>query len=162
TVGLALGDTQIRVVDDGEDALPGDTGEIWIKGSGLAKAYLDGSKLDRARGGWLRTGDVGIFDDAGRLDIVDRKKDVINMNGFKGSPAEVEFALGLHPGVSTSVVVGDVEEDREVVVAHVVPQPGSSPTEAELVAHCQNQLSRYKVPAHVFLHRELPITESGK
>ncbi|HVT78891.1 MAG TPA: fatty acid--CoA ligase, partial [Acidimicrobiales bacterium] len=118
--------------------------------------------LDRARGGWFRTGDVGMFDDEGRLDIVDRKKDVINVNGFNVSPAEVEQALDLHPGVSTSVVVGEVEDDREVVVAHVVPQPGTTPTEAELVAHCRKQLSRHKVPKHVFLHRELPVTESGK
>jgi long-chain acyl-CoA synthetase len=162
TVGRPLGDTQIRIMDDGEDAITGDTGEIWVRGSSVAKTYLDGTKLDRARGGWFRTGDVGMFDDAGRLDIVDRKKDVININGFNVSPAEVELALDLHPGVSTSVVVGEVEEDREVVVAHVVPQPGQTPTEAELVAHCRKQLSRHKVPAHVFLHRELPVTESGK
>jgi long-chain acyl-CoA synthetase len=162
TVGRPLGDTQIRVVDDGEDALIGDTGEIWVRGTSVAKSYLDGTRLDRARGGWFRTGDVGMFDDEGRLDIVDRKKDVININGFNVSPAEVELALDLHPGVSTSVVVGEVEDDREVVVAHVVPQPGSAPTEAELVAHCRKQLSRHKVPAHVFLHREIPVTESGK
>jgi long-chain acyl-CoA synthetase len=162
TVGRPLGDTQIRVIDDGEDAVIGDTGEIWLRGTSVAKAYLDGKTLDRARGGWFRTGDVGMFDDEGRLDIVDRKKDVININGFNVSPAEVELALDLHPGVSTSVVVGDVEDDREVVVAHVVPQPGATPTEAELVAHCLKQLSRHKVPTHVFLHRELPITESGK
>jgi long-chain acyl-CoA synthetase len=162
TVGVALGDTQIRVIDDGEDALIGDTGEVWVKSSSMAKAYLDGSKLDRARGGWLRTGDVGMFDDEGRLDIVDRKKDVINIHGFNVSPAEVELALSMHPAVSSSVVVGDVEGDREVVIAHVVPLPGTSPTEADLVAHCKDQLSSYKVPAHVFLHRELPITESGK
>ena len=162
TVGRPLGDTQIRVVDDGEDALLGDTGEIWVRGSSVAKEYLDGSRLDKARGGWFRTGDVGMFDDEGRLDIVDRKKDVININGFNVSPSEVELALDLHPGVSTSVVVGEVEDDREVVVAHVVPQPGSTPTEAELVAFCRKQLSGHKVPKHVFLHRELPVTESGK
>ncbi|HUR78122.1 MAG TPA: AMP-binding protein [Acidimicrobiales bacterium] len=162
TVGFALGDTEVRVVDDGEDALPGDTGEVWVRGPSVARRYLDGTAVDLADDGWLRTGDVGMFDDEGRLDVVDRQKDVINVSGFNVSPAEVEVALELHPGVSTSVVVGDVEDDHEVVVAHVVPRPGATLTEAELVAHCRDQLSRYKVPTHVFLHRELPVTESGK
>jgi long-chain acyl-CoA synthetase len=161
TVGLPLGDTEIRVVDGGEDALVGDTGEIWLRGTSVARAYLDGTPLETTDG-WFRTGDIGMFDDEGRLDIVDRKKDVINVGGFNVSPAEVEVALATHPGVSTSVVVGDVENDREVVIAHVVPRPGTMPTEAELVAHCRTHLSRYKVPTHVFLHRELPVTESGK
>lgn len=166
TVGIALGDTEIRVVaetGDAVDALLGDVGEIWLRGPSVAKSYLDGSPLDGALAdGWLRTGDIGMFDDQGRLDIVDRKKDVININGFNVSPAEIEVALAMHPGVSSSVVVGDVEDDREVVVAHVVPRPGEVVTEGELVEHCRAQLSRYKVPSHVFLHRELPITESGK
>ncbi|MDP1795656.1 MAG: class I adenylate-forming enzyme family protein [Acidimicrobiales bacterium] len=163
TVGVALSDTEIRVVADGADALLGDVGEIWLRGPSVATSYLDGSPLDGAQAdGWLRTGDIGMFDDLGRLDIVDRKKDVININGFNVSPAEVEVALEMHPGVSSSVVVGDVEDDKEVVIAHVVPRPGETVTENELVEHCRAQLSRYKVPAHVFLHRELPITESGK
>jgi long-chain acyl-CoA synthetase len=162
TVGLPLGETEIRVVDEDDDAVQGDTGEVWVRGPSVARKYLDGTPLDTAEGGWLRTGDIGMFDDEGRLDIVDRKKDVINVGGFNVSPAEVEEALEGHPGVSTSVVVGDVEDDREVVVAHVVPRPGELVTESELVEHCRRQLSRYKVPARVFLHRELPVTESGK
>ncbi len=162
TVGLALGGNEIRVVSDGEDAVLGDTGEVLVRGPSVARNYLDGTPLDTVDGGWLRTGDIGMFDDEGRLDIVDRKKDIININGFNVSPVEVEVALAMHPGVSSSVVVGDVEGDREVVVAHVVPRPGEAVTETELVEHCRNQLSRYKVPKHVFLHAELPITESGK
>lgn len=162
TVGLALGNTEIRVVSDGEDAVLGDVGEVWLRGPSIARNYLDGTPLDTVDGGWLRTGDIGVFDDEGRLDIVDRKKDIININGFNVSPVEVEVALAMHPGVSSSVVVGDVEDDREVVVAHVVPRPGEAVTETELVEHCRAQLSRYKVPKHVFLHNELPITESGK
>ena len=123
TVGLALGDTEIRVVDDDDDAVLGDVGEVWLRGPSVATQYLDGTPLD-TDDGWLRTGDIGMFDDEGRLDIVDRKKDVINISGFNVSPAEVEVALAMHPSVSTSVVVGDVEDDREVVVAHVVPLPG--------------------------------------
>lgn len=162
TVGYPLGATELRIIDDGEDALAGDIGEIWIKGPSVAQAYLDGSPIDPIDDGWLRTGDVGLLDDDGRLAIVDRKKDVINISGFNVSPAEVELVLQAHEAVHASVVVGEVENDREVVVAHVVVGPGHQATEAELIDHCRVQLSRYKVPSRVFLHDELPVTESGK
>ena len=162
TVGYPLGATELRVVDDGDDALPGDFGEVWVRGPSVAVAYLDGSLVELADDGWLRTGDVGLLDDDGRLVIVDRKKDVINISGFNVSPAEVELALSAHPAVATSVVVGEVENDREVVVAHVVVVPGRKATEAELLEHCRAHLSRYKVPVRVFLHAELPVTDSGK
>ena len=97
TVGIPLGDTEIRVVDDGVDALPGDYGEIMVKGPSVVRSYLDGSPTDLSEDGWLRTGDVGLLDDAGRLAIVDRSKDVINISGFNVSPAEVELALSSHP-----------------------------------------------------------------
>jgi long-chain acyl-CoA synthetase len=162
TVGRPLGETEIRVLDGESDALLGDFGEIWVRGPSVARAHLDGSPLDATDDGWLRTGDIGVLDDQGLLEIVDRKKDVINISGFNVSPAEVEQALSVHPGVGTSVVVGEADDDREVVVAHVVPSAGSSVTEADLLDHCRAQLSRYKVPTRIFLHTELPLTESGK
>ena len=162
TVGQALGATEVRIVDDDGDVLPGDFGELWVNGPSVVRSYLDGSPTALTPDGWLRTGDVAVFDDEGRVGIVDRSKEVINVGGFNVSPSEVEDVLGTHPGVATSVVVGDVEDDREVVVAHVVARPGSHVTEAELIDHCQRQLSRYKVPRHVLLHDELPLTDSGK
>lgn len=162
TVGRPLGDTRVRIVDDGEDVLEGDFGEIWVQGPSVVRSYLDGSPTELTPDGWLRTGDIGVFDDEGRIAIVDRSKDVINVSGFNVSPSEVEDVLAAHPAVAACVVVGDVEDDREVVVAHVVPRPGEHPSEADLVEHCREQLSRYKVPRHVLLHDELPLTESGK
>jgi long-chain acyl-CoA synthetase len=162
TVGRPLGATVVRVVDGDEEAEPGDLGEIWVRGPSVVHTYLDGSRTAVDAEGWLRTGDIGVVEEDGRVAIVDRSKDVINVSGFNVSPAEVESVLAEHPAVATSVVVGDVEDDREVVVAHVVLERGRHATEAELVEHCQNQLSRYKVPRHVLLHDELPVTESGK
>ncbi|MEY2469461.1 MAG: long-chain acyl-CoA synthetase, partial [Actinomycetota bacterium] len=164
TVGMALGDTEIRIVDGdgGDEALPGDFGEVWLRGPSVARAHLDGSLLDVTDDGWFHTGDIGVIDDDGLLEIVDRKKDVINISGFNVSPAEVELALSVHPAVGTSVVVGDALDDREIVVAHVVPVAGSAVTETELLDHCRLQLSRYKVPTRIYLHDELPLTESGK
>jgi len=162
TVGFPLGGAELRVVDDGEDALPGDIGEIWLRGPSVARAYLDGVLVDRTEQGWFRTGDIGVLDDDGRLAIVDRKKDVINISGFNVSPVEVELALMAHEAVDASVVVGEVDHDREVVVAHVALGPGRTATESDLIEHCRTQLSRYKVPARVLIHDELPVTESGK
>ena len=162
TVGHPLGDTEIRIVDEDAEALLGDYGEVWVRGPSVARAHLDGSPLDVTADGWLRTGDIGVVDDDGSLEIVDRKKDVININGFNVSPAEVEMALSVHPDVGTSVVVGDAVDDHEVVVAHVVPISGASVTESDLIDHCKTQLSRYKVPTRIYLHTELPLTESGK
>ncbi len=162
TVGFPLGTTELRIIDDGDDALAGDIGEIWVKGPSVARCYLDGSLIDPIDDGWLRTGDVGLLDDNGRLAIVDRKKDVINISGFNVSPAEVELVLQAHDAVHASIVVGEVENEREVVVAHVVVGPGQSATETELIDHCRVQLSRYKVPSRILLHDELPVTESGK
>ncbi len=162
TVGRPLGDTEIRILDDDADALLGDFGEVWVRGPSVARAHLDGSLLDVTKDGWFRTGDIGVIDDDGLLEIVDRKKDVINISGFNVSPAEVELALSVHPDVGTSVVVGDALDDREVVIAHVVPVAGSGVTESDLLDHCRAQLSRYKVPTRIYLHDELPLTESGK
>jgi long-chain acyl-CoA synthetase len=162
TVGRPLGQTEVRIVDDGEEALPGDFGELWLRGPSVVRSYLDGSPTEVDDEGWLRTGDVAVLDDDGRVAIVDRSKDVINVSGFNVSPAEVEEALASHPAVAASAVVGDLEDDHEVVVAHVVARPGAHPTEAELVEHCRAQLSRYKVPRRIHRHDELPLTESGK
>ncbi|MDQ1395062.1 MAG: long-chain acyl-CoA synthetase, partial [Acidimicrobiaceae bacterium] len=115
TVGRPLGATELRIVDDGGDALSGDYGEIWLRGPSVARTYLDGSPVDLTDDGWFRTGDVGVLDDDGRLAIVDRKKDVINISGFNVSPAEVEAALSAHHAVANAVVVGEVDNDREVV-----------------------------------------------
>lgn len=162
TVGVVLDGNELRVVDGDADALPGDTGEIWLRGPSVVRSYLDGTPCELVEGGWLQTGDVGLLDDDGRLVIVDRIKDVININGFSVSPSEVEQALATHPGVATSVVVGDVDGDHEIVVAHVVAAPGRTVDEAGLVEHCRTRLSRYKVPSRVHLHDELPVTDSGK
>jgi acyl-CoA synthetase (AMP-forming)/AMP-acid ligase II len=64
--------------------------------------------------------------------------------------------------VAASVVVGEVDDDHEVVVAHVVPVAAGAVTEAELIDYCRTELSRYKVPSRIFLHTELPLTDSGK
>lgn len=161
SVGRPLGETEMWVVDpSGAEVEAGDYGEIWLRGPSVARRRLDGSPLDITHDGWFRTGDLGALDDQGRLSIVGRQKDVINVSGFNVAPREVEAALLKHPAVESTVVVGELGVGRELVVAHVVA--AEPVTESDLIEHCRTLLSRYKVPQRVHLTDELPITESGK
>jgi long-chain acyl-CoA synthetase len=163
SLGRPLGTNELRIVDgDGHDVPPGDYGELLLRGPSLTRQYLDGTDVDIDDEGWFRTGDLAAFDDAGRMTIVDRSKDVINIAGFNVSPAEVETVLAEHPAVAGSVVVRDIEDDREVIVAHVALIADRAATTDQLIEHCRDQLSRYKVPTRIVMHDELPLTEAGK
>jgi long-chain acyl-CoA synthetase len=166
TVGRPLAGTEIRLVDDdGEDAEPGDPAEIWLRGgsvfAGYAGAFADQAALEP--GGWLRTGDIGVVADDGRLMIVDRVKDVIIVGGFNVTPTEVEDVLLLHPTVSAALVVGEADDrSGERVVAYVVPHAGATIDAAALVEHCAANVARYKVPARIEVRDDVPTTTSGK
>ena len=102
TIGVPLPGVTIRLVDEsGDDALDGDSGEIWVKGPNVFAGYWDDAEAT-ARAltpdGWLRTGDIAIVDD-GYLSLVDRAKDLIIVSGFNVYPAEVEDVLAEAPGV---------------------------------------------------------------
>lgn len=161
SLGRPLGGNECRVVEHGADVEPGDYGSLLVRGPSVTSSYLDGSAVPTDDDGWFRTGDLATIDDEGRMTIVDREKDVINIGGFNVSPAEVESALSQHPAVASSVVVGDIEGDREIVVAHVELIDASATSE-QLTEHCREFLSRYKVPSRILVHDELPRTDAGK
>ena len=113
--------------------------------------------------GWLHTGDVGVMDDAGNLRITDRTKDMFIVGGFNAYPAEIENMMMRHPAVGQVAVVG-VPDHRlgEVGVAFVVPRPGATIDEAELIAWCREQMANYKVPRYVEVVDALPLNATGK
>jgi acyl-CoA synthetase (AMP-forming)/AMP-acid ligase II len=113
--------------------------------------------------GWLRTGDVGVLDDAGNLRITDRIKDMFIVGGFNAYPAEIEQLLGLHPDVADVAVVG-VPDTRlgEVGKAYVVRRPDSVLTGDDLIAWSRREMANYKVPRAVEFMAELPRNASGK
>ena len=111
----------------------------------------------------LHTGDVGYMDDDGWFYIVDRKKDQINVGGYKVWPREVEDVLYEHEAVREAAVVGVPDPYRgETVKAYVSLKTGGTATAEELAAHCQQRLAAYKYPRQVEIIDELPKTVTGK
>jgi long-chain acyl-CoA synthetase len=112
--------------------------------------------------GWLRTGDIAIVREDGYIKIVDRKKDMISVSGFKVFPGEVEDVVSRHPDVLECAAIGVPDEHSgEVVKVFVVPRrPGV--TEAEIREFCHQHLTGYKVPKHVEFRTELPKSNVGK
>ncbi len=166
-IGPPLPGIDVRLVDaDGSDVLPGDPGEIWVKGPNVFLGYWDDDEATRRAltgDGWLRTGDVAVEDDAGALHLVDRAKDLIIVSGFNVYPAEVEEVLLDYPGVADAAVVGEPEpRSGEQVLAFVVADPGTTLRPELLTEHASRFLARYKVPARVEVVAELPRSFAGK
>ncbi|MFF3517811.1 class I adenylate-forming enzyme family protein [Streptomyces sp. NPDC002573] len=165
TVGLplpgqrvALMDPQGRVVTDG-------TGEVVVQGPNVMRGYLNRPEETAATivDGWLRTGDVGRFDDDGYLVLVDRIKDMIIRGGENLYPKEIENALHAHPAVLEAAVVGAPDAVLgEVPVAFVALYPGSHATVEDLLAHCRERLAKIKVPTRIDVGDALPKNPVGK
>jgi O-succinylbenzoic acid--CoA ligase len=131
-------------------------GEIIVRGPIVSADVVDEQ-------GWLHTGDLGAFDDRGRLRIIGRTSDTIVTGGENVAPAEVEAALLEHPDVADAGVHGRPDEEwGEVVVAKVVPRTGAAVSAEDLREFCAGRIARYKVPKSVELVAELPRTGSGK
>jgi long-chain acyl-CoA synthetase len=167
SVGTALDGVELRLVDvDGEDALVGDPGEIWVRGPNVFRGYWNDEEATRAaldEEGWLHTGDVALVDDEGMIYLVDRAKDLIIVSGFNVFPAEVEDVVLEVPGVVECAVVGVPHPHTgESVKAFVVVEPGTVIEEDVIIEHCASQLARYKCPQKVNFVESLPQNVSGK
>ncbi len=132
-------------------------GEIMVAGPTIAPGSADGD-------GWLRTGDLGIIDERGRLHVTGRMADTIVSGGENVAPAEVEAVLEAHPQVLEAAVVGRPDDQwGEAVTAWVVARPGVEVDFASLMTHCARMLAPYKAPKDYMLTDEpLPRTPSGK
>jgi len=144
----------------------GEAGEIVVRGYTNMLGYLDDPEQTAATidpDGWLHTGDVGVIDARGYIDITDRKKDMFIVGGFNAYPAEIERMMIEHPGIGQVSVIG-IPDDRlgEVGAAFVVPAPGTPPTEDELIAWCREKMANYKVPRRVWIVDGLPLNASNK
>ena len=158
--------TDVRVVGpDGDDAGPGERGEIIVAGPNVMRGYWGQPEATGAvlSEGWLRSGDVGITDEDGYVSVVDRIKDMIISGGENIYPAEVENALLSHPAVADCGVIGIPDAQwGEVGRAVVVLRPGGNAAEADLLGFLDGRLARYKIPKSVHFTTGLPRTATGK
>jgi O-succinylbenzoic acid--CoA ligase len=166
SAGKPLYPNQVRIVtEEGQEAQPGEVGEILVRGPVVTPGYLNRPEATAAalRDGWLRTGDLGYLDAEGYLSVVERREDLIVSGGENVYPAEVEAALLAHPAVAEAVVVGvpDPEWGQRVVAA-VRLAAGATVSAAELQAWCRERLAGYKVPKEIRLVTELPRNATGK
>ena len=162
SVGYARSGVDVAVLrDDGTPAAIGEIGEIVCRGDVVMSGYWNNPDATAAtlQNGWLRTGDMGSFDDRGYLTLRDRSKDVVISGGSNIYPREVEEALLEHPDVSEAGVVGAPDEEwGEVVVAFIV----GSASAAELDAHLLERIARFKRPKRYEFIDELPKNSYGK
>jgi acyl-CoA synthetase (AMP-forming)/AMP-acid ligase II len=167
TVGLALPGTELRIVSpDGQTLGPGEAGELLVRGPNVMQGYFEDPEATAAAidaDGWLRTGDMGQIDQAGRLRILDRLKDIVVVGGFNAYPAEIEHVLLGHPAIAEAAVVAAPDARQgEVCAAFVVLNPGAALTLPELSAWLRERLANFKVPRHLFVEDALPRTPLGK
>jgi long-chain acyl-CoA synthetase len=166
TVGIPRSGIEVRVVDGEDRALPpGEIGEVIVKSEVTMRGYWGNPEASaRAlKGGWLHTGDLGVFDEHGFLTLKDRSKDVIISGGSNIYPREVEEVLLLHQGVLEASVIGRPSKEwGEEVIAFVVKKTGAAVPEAELDGLCLQNIARFKRPKAYFFIDALPKNNYGK
>lgn len=167
SVGSPVPGVEVMICDDeGNETPPHQEGEIWIRGGNTIAGYYNDPEQTQANfteNGFWKSGDIGYRDEAGRIYLVDRKKDMIITGGFNVYAQEVENALNAHPAVQNSAVVGVPDEYwGEMVCGVVLLKEGASATSDELIAFCKENLTRYKVPKRIDFVEELPLSAVGK
>ena len=165
SVGLPVSSTNCRIADDNGNPLPqGEVGEIQVQGPQVMKGYYNrpDETAKTIVNGWLCTGDIGMMDEDGFFKIVDRKKDMILVSGFNVYPNEIEDVVVSHPKVLEVAAVGVKDDKSGEVVKIFVVKKDASLTEEEIIKHCRESLTGYKVPKHVEWRDDLPKTNVGK
>jgi len=166
TVGLPVPSTEVAIRDDAGNELPtGEAGEIWVRGPQVMQGYWqrpDETKLVLSADGWLDTGDIGAFDAEGFLKILDRKKDMVNVSGFKVFPNEVEDVMVQNPGVLEAAVIGVPDATTGQAVKLFVVKRDPAVSEADLKKFARARLAGYKVPKTIVFADSLPKSNVGK
>ena len=163
--GRVIPGVELRLCD-GETVLPWDgksVGEIEVRGPWITSSYYDVESLDRFHDGWLRTGDMGVVDDCGYIQITDRAKDVIKSGGEWISSVELENAIIDHPEVLEAAVIGVPDEKwGERPLACVVSKSGTALSIASLRSHLASRVARWWIPERWTFIIEVPKTSVGK
>ncbi|GKS92032.1 AMP-binding protein [Acidovorax sp. SUPP2539] len=166
TIGLPLPGIDIAIKDDAGESLPiGQSGEICIRGPNVMTGYYqqpeENAKAFTADG-FMRTGDVGIMDEAGYTRIIDRKKDMILVSGFNVFPNELEQVISLCPGVLECAAIGVPDEKQGEAIKVFVVKSDPALSEEDVERYCHEHLTGYKRPRHIEFRDALPKTNVGK
>lgn len=166
SVGVARTDVEVQVIDAEGVARPaGEIGEIVVRGDVVMNGYFKQPEAtaEALQEGWLRTGDIGSFDDEGFLTLHDRSKDLIISGGMNIYPREIEETLLRHSAVDAVSVVGRPDDEwGESVVAFIVADGDVNPRPDDLDQLCLDHIARYKRPKQYRFVDELPTNNYGK
>jgi long-chain acyl-CoA synthetase len=166
SIGVPMPSTDIELRDDADRTVAlGEAGEICIHGPQVMAGYWqrpDESANVLGADGFLHTGDIGVMDAKGFIRIVDRKKDMIVVSGFKVFPNEIEQVVAMLPGVLECAVVGVPDPHSGEVPKVYVVKKDPQLTEQDVLEHCRRELTGYKRPKYVEFRTELPKTNVGK
>ena len=166
SIGRAVPGVEVKIVDENGNELGVDEpGEIITRGPHVMKGYFRraGATAERIRNGWLYTGDVGKRDADGYYYHLGRRDDMIITGGLNVYPAEVENLIYTYAGVQETIVFAIPDPKRgQVIGAAVVPRPGSSVNEKDLLTFLRANLANFKVPDRIVVREALPRTSSGK
>ena len=166
TIGLPVPSTDVRICDDdGNDVPLGELGEICIRGPQVMEGYWqrpDETAKVMFPGGWFRTGDIGRMDEGGFTYIEDRKKDMILVSGFNVYPNEIEGVVVEINGVLEAAAIGVPHEKSGEIVKLYVVRNDEAVTADDILSHCRENLTNYKVPKAIEFRDELPKTNVGK
>ncbi len=166
SIGLPISSTEASIRDDdGAEMAIGEVGEICIRGPQVMAGYWQQpEETDKVmiEGGWFRTGDMGRMDERGYIFIEDRKKNMILVSGFNVYPNEIEAVAVMHDKVLEAAAIGKPDEKSGEVVQLFVVKKDPDLTADEIIAHCRENLTGYKVPREIIFRDELPKTNVGK
>jgi long-chain acyl-CoA synthetase len=165
-IGMPLPSTHVEIrAEDGCEVPPGEAGELCVKGPQVMRGYWnmpDETARELSPDGWLATGDICVMDECGMIRLIDRKKDVIVVSGFKAYPNEIEAVAMMHPAVGEAGATSVPDEKSGEVPKLYVVRKDPSLTAAALMAHCKANLAGYKVPKYIEFCTALPKSPVGK
>lgn len=161
SVGKPLPNTDVKLMDEQGNIIDKGIGEIIVKGPNVMMGYYQLDSSEFFINGYFYTGDIGKIEDNGYLYIVDRKKDLIIVNGLNVYPSEIEKLILTYPGILECAVVGKNDENRgEVPVAFVVPNKEID--KKDLMSFLRKNLANYKIPKEIIIKDQLPKNNTGK
>ena len=167
TVGRIHPHVSVKIVDEQGQTIPiGVQGELWTKGYSVMHGYWgEDQKTEESitADGWMRTGDLATLDENGFARITGRVKDMVIRGGENIYPKEVEEYLYQHPAVQQAQVFGIPDKKfGEELCAYLILNDGMSADEDDIRAFCKDQISYYKIPRHIRIVKEIPMTVTGK